>query len=110
MHATTADLSLDEKKALLASLERDVQAAAAKADGPKTRLANVKAAAISKNPRTSEAYKTAVMSLSRLGCDIEAIAASGSVADLDEKMKQYKWTPARRLALKTCLGIVSAIA
>jgi hypothetical protein len=40
-------------------LEKDIKAAAEKQDGPKTRMAAVKAAAVSRNPRTSEAYKSA---------------------------------------------------
>jgi hypothetical protein len=110
MQATAAALSLDEKKALLASLEKDVQATVQKVDGPKTRLAAVKAAAVSRDPRISGSFKTAVLSLSRLGCDLEAIAASGSVADLDEKMKLYKWTSAQRFALKHALSVVGALA
>jgi hypothetical protein len=59
IEATTADLSLAEKQALVATLEKDIKAAAEKQDGPKTRLAAVKAAAVSRDPRTSEAYKSA---------------------------------------------------
>jgi hypothetical protein len=91
IQATTANLTLEEKKALLVSLERDIEAAAEKQDGPKKRLASVKAAAVSKDPRTKEAFNNAVRGLQGLGYDLEAIAASGSIAGLDETMRQYKW-------------------
>jgi hypothetical protein len=38
IQATTSDLSLAEKQALVSSLERDIQAAAQKEDGPTIRL------------------------------------------------------------------------
>jgi hypothetical protein len=50
------------------------------------------------------------MNLQRLGHDLEAIAPSGSIADLDEKMCLYKWNPTQRTALKLPLRIVGAIA
>jgi hypothetical protein len=110
LQATTANLSLSEKQSLLASLERDVKAAAAKEDGPKRRLENIKAAAVSKDLRTAEAFKRVTASLQRLGYNLESIAASGSLpADLDEKMRSHRWTDTQKIALKLNLGIVGAL-
>jgi hypothetical protein len=110
LQATTANLSLAEKQTLLESLSKDVQAAAAKADGPKQRLDAIKAAAISKNQRAAEAFKRVTASLERLGYSLDSIAASGSLpADLEEKMHQRKWTTTQKIALKMGLGIVGAI-
>jgi hypothetical protein len=103
------ELSIDEKRALLRHLEQDISAAAQKQDGPKTRLAAVKAAAVSADPRTRDAFNSAVLSLRALGADIEAIAASGSLGDIDQRMKDLKWTTTRRMALKHSLSVVGAI-
>ena len=107
--ATTANLSLAEKRALLDFLTSDIQAAASAVDAPKKRLAAVSAAATSKNQRVSESYKAAVKGLVSLGMTIDAIAASGDIAALDTKMRELKWTPARRIMLKNSLSIVGAI-
>jgi hypothetical protein len=48
---TTSKLSLQEKQSLLSSLELDVAVHAAKEDGPKRRIAAVKVAAASTDPR-----------------------------------------------------------
>jgi hypothetical protein len=110
LQAATTDLTLAEKKSLLASLEKDVQAAVAKDDAPKRRLEAVKAASISKDRRTSEAFKRVTASLERLGYSIDSIAASGSLpADLDEKMRKHRWTPTQRIALVLNLGICGAV-
>jgi hypothetical protein len=109
LQASTAELSLEEKKSLLASLERDVSAAAAKADGPKQRLDAIKAAAISSNKRTSGAYKTATAGLEKLGYSLDQIAASGSTADLEGRMRERKWTTNQQIGLKLALSIVGAI-
>src|SRR4029077_14095172 len=91
LQATTAELSLEEKKSLLESLSKDVSAAAAKADGPKRRLDAVKAAALSTNARTKDAFATATKGLEKLGYSLDQIAASGSIADIETKMRQNKW-------------------
>ena len=108
--ATTANLSLAEKRALL-GLTSDIQAAASAVDAPKKRLAAVSAAATSKNQRVSESYKAAVKGLVSLGMTIDAIAASGDIAALDTRDdEKLKWTPARRIMLKSnSLSIVGAI-
>jgi hypothetical protein len=108
LKATTAELSLAEKRQLLESLSEDISAAAVA--GPKKRLAAVSAAAVSTNQRTKEAYKHAVKGLECLGLAIDAICASGDVSQLDTRMRELKWNSQQRIALKTALGIVGAIA
>jgi hypothetical protein len=88
---------------------RGVKDVAAKADGSKQRLDAINAAAVSTNKRTSGAYKTATAGLAKLGYSIDQIAASGSIADLEEKMKKHRWTATQKIALKMCLGICGAI-
>ena len=107
--AVTSELTLAEKQQLLASLERDVSAAAAKEDGPKLRLASVKAASISTDPRMKDAFVTATKGLEKLGYSLDGIAASGSFADVDEKMRGHKWDSTRRTGLKTALARIGAI-
>ena len=107
--AVTSELTIAEKQQLLESLSKDVSAAVAKADGSKQRLESVKAASISKDPRVSGAFKLAKAGLQRLGLDIEAIAASGATAEIDNRARQYKWNSDQRIALKHSLSIVGAI-
>jgi hypothetical protein len=107
LQATTSNLTLEEKKVLLESLSKDVQAAVAKEDGPKRRLANIKAAAA--DPVKSKVFEAAVVGLRRLGMEIEQIAASGSVADLDKAMRERKWKDFERFGLKAKLAAVGAI-
>jgi hypothetical protein len=109
VHATTESLSLADKQSLLETLSTEVAAAAQKQDGPRRRLESVRAASASTNPRTKDAYKTAIASLRALGGDLESIAQSGTVADLDEKMRQFKWDPTRKTALKVALAAIGAI-
>ena len=110
LETTAENLTPAEKRALATSLERDIQAAIAKADGPKRRLDSIKAAAVSKNPRTANAYKRVTASLEALGYSIDSIAASGSLpVDLEEKMSKHRWDMGRKIALKLNLGIVGAI-
>jgi hypothetical protein len=110
LETTAENLTPAEKRALATSLERDIQAAIAKADGPKRRLDSIKAAAVSKNPRTANAYKRVTASLEALGYSIDSIAASGSLpADLEQKMSHHRWDAGRKIALKLNLGIVGAI-
>lgn len=107
LKAVTSGLTLAEKRQLLESLSDDIQAAAT--DGSKKRLTSVQAAATSTNPRTKEAFKTAVSMLKRLGLEIDAICASGDVSSLHSKMKELKWTPIQRTQLKLSLGIIGAV-
>jgi hypothetical protein len=110
IQATTTNLSLAEKQTLLESLTKDVQAAAAKEDGPKRRLASVKAASISSDPRTKDAFTTAIKGLQSLGYDLEAVAGSGSIADIEAKMRERKWDATRCTGLKVALARIGAIA
>jgi hypothetical protein len=75
---------------------------------PKKRLAAVRAAAVSSNKRTSEAYKIAVAGLEKLGLEIDAICASGDASALDEKMKALRWSSNQRIGLKQALSICGA--
>jgi hypothetical protein len=108
--AVTSELTIAEKQQLLESLTKDVQAAAAKEDGPKRRLAAIKAAAASTDPRMKDAYATATRGLERLGFSLDAIAASGSFADIETKMRGHKWDALRRTGLKTALARIGCIA
>jgi hypothetical protein len=108
--ATTSELSLAEKRQLLDVLASDIQAATAAVDAPKRRLASVQAASTATDQRTKEAFKFAVSGLQKLGYAIDHVCASGNVAELDAKMKEFKWAPERRTRLKLCLGIIGAIA
>jgi hypothetical protein len=73
----------------------------------KGRLAKVQAAA--KDPIKKVAYDNAIRGLRRLGMEIDAVAASGNVADIDEAMTEKKWTNTERISLKHSLAIVGAI-
>jgi hypothetical protein len=73
----------------------------------KGRLAKVQAAA--KDPIKQQAFTNAVRGLRRLGFEIEQIAASGNVAELDRVMADKKWTTTERISLKHSLAIVGAI-
>jgi hypothetical protein len=103
VQATTAELTLGEKQALLESLSKEVHAAASAADAPRTRLAAVSAAAASTNQRTKEAFKIAVRGLEALGMKIDAVAASGDISALDAKMKEQRWSDQRKIMLKMSL-------
>jgi hypothetical protein len=107
--AATDALSLAEKQALLESLSKDVSAAAAKADAPKRRLDAIKAAAVSSNKRTSGAYKAATSGLEKLGYSLDQIAASGSIADVEAKMRERRWTVIQQIGLKNALSICGAL-
>ena len=76
------------------------------------RLANVKAAAQSADPKKKRAYDDAVRSLRGLGFEIDSIAASGSTRELEAAMKQrsdWRDDTARRIVLKSNLAAVGAI-
>jgi hypothetical protein len=107
LKATTDKMTLDERKALLESLTESIRVDAAAVDAPKRRLAKVQAAAT--DPKKTQQFKDAVIGLRRLGMEIEQIAASGSIADLDHAMAERKWTPLQRFALKGNLAAVGAI-
>jgi hypothetical protein len=80
---------------------------AAKTSSQKSRLAKVQAAAA--DPARKAAFAIAVRGLQRLGFEIEQIAASGNVAELDRKMSDMKWTSLERVTLKTNLATCGAI-
>jgi hypothetical protein len=109
LKAATSDLTIAEKRQLLESLTSDIQAASGVVDGPKRRLAAVQAAATSTSPRTKEAFRVATSMLKRLGTEIDAIAASGDISPLEEKIKALKWSSLQRTELKLMLGIIGAI-
>jgi hypothetical protein len=109
IQATTANLSLAEKQTLLESLTKDVQAAAAKADGPKMRLDAIKAASVSTNSRMKDAFVTATKGLQKLGYALDAIATSGSLAEVEKTMHERKWTVVQQIGLKTALARIGAI-
>ena len=94
--AATEGLSLSDKKALLEILSKDVEAAADVASGPKRRLESVKAAAVSTDLRTKEAFQGAVKMLKRLGTEIDAICASGDISSLTLKMQELRWDSVQR--------------
>jgi hypothetical protein len=75
LKAATSELTVAEKRALLESLTAEVQAASAGVDGPKRRLANIKAAAAATDPYKKKAFASAVSGLRRLGIKLEQIAA-----------------------------------
>ena len=104
--AASAELSLGEKRALLESLSEDVQAATI--SNPKKRLESVKAAATAKDARTKGAFQTAVRLLKRLGSDLDAVCASGSIVNLDKRAVELKWPRENRTQLKLCLAIIGA--
>ena len=87
-----------------------MQAAVAKEDAPARRLASVKATSISTDPRTKDAFKVAIKGLQALGHDLEAVARSGSIADLDAKMRERKWAALRCTGLKVALARIGAVA
>jgi hypothetical protein len=108
LKATTDAMTLDQRKAF-ESLAESIRVDAAAVDGPKRRLASVKAAAASVDPKTKEALRTATLSLGRLGLTIESIAASGSVAEIDKLAGDRKWNSTQRFALKIALGTIGAL-
>jgi hypothetical protein len=79
-----------------------------KATPDKRRLNAVRAAAT--YPKKKQAFALAVKGLQRLGMDIDAIAASGSVAEIDAAMTKMKWSTNERMLLKGNLATVGAIA
>jgi hypothetical protein len=102
------ELSIEEKRSLLTRWSKEVEAAAAK-QGPEQRLANIRAAASSSDPKKKQAFNLAVNSLRRLGFEIDQIATSGSTVDLDAAMKKFEWAMAERICLKSNLLAVGAI-
>jgi hypothetical protein len=109
VRTSTEGLTLAEKQSLLSSLELDVAVHAAKEDSSKRRITAVKAAAASSDMRKKSAFLIAVAGLEKLGFEIEQIAASGSIADLDAKMREHKWSSTRKVALKNSLAIIGAV-
>jgi hypothetical protein len=118
MRGVASGGNLDEVKKLAAKMspaERQELVASLKAAAkPQTgtsehRLANIKAAASSTDPKKKGAYTAAVNGLRRLGFEIDRIAASGNAADLDDAMKKFKWDMTQRIFLKSNLLAIGAI-
>jgi hypothetical protein len=55
------------------------------------------------------AFRTAIRSLDSLGLNLEKIAASGDVIELDAAMSKHGWDSDRRMQLKTALASIYAI-
>ena len=64
---------------------------------------------VSSNKRTSGAYKSATSGLEKLGYSLDQIAGAGSIAEVEAKMRERKWTVTQQIGLKLALGIVGAI-
>jgi hypothetical protein len=112
--SVTSELTLEEARALRDSLDKQIEkieaATQKQADSPQKRLANVQAAASSKDPKKLQAFTLAVNSLRKLGFEIDAICASGSTKELEDQMKKYSWDTTRRMVLKSQLAQIGAIA
>jgi hypothetical protein len=80
---------------------------ASKTSAQNSRLTNVQAAA--QDPTKKVAFKNAVSGLRRLGLEIEQIAASGNVSELDKAMTALGWTQLERFTLKNNLHACGAI-
>jgi hypothetical protein len=87
---------------LSASKINDLKAAADKA-----RFDRLNAAAT--DERYAVAFKTALRGLSRLGLELEAVAAAGDVKALNKAMDDNKWSSEERMQLKTILANIGAI-
>ena len=104
-----SDLSIDEKRKLLTTWSKEVEAAASAVDAPKKRLAAIQAASVSTNARMKDAYVTASKGLAKLGYALDAVAGTGSIADVEAKMREHKWTSIQQIGLKTALARIGAI-
>jgi hypothetical protein len=78
-----------------------------KAAADKARFDRLNAAAT--DPRYEVALRTALRGLSRLGLELEAVAAAGDTKALDKAMTEAKWSQQERVQLKTVLANVGAI-
>jgi hypothetical protein len=88
----------------------NINAAAAKTTTARERLANISAAVVSTDPKKREAYAFAKRGVERLGFSLDSIAEAGGVRALDQAMTEKKWSTQERIALKSALHHVGAIA
>lgn len=79
----------------------------AAASAERLRMSRLKAAAA--DPNQAVAWKSALRGMRRLGLDIEKIAATGDVKDLDRAMSEARWSSDERVQLKTILASIGAI-
>lgn len=86
----------------------DIKAAAVTTSA--SRMASVKASAISTNPKTKAAYDFAKSGAERLGFSLDAVAEVGGVRELDKAMSEKRWTNEQRIALKSALHSIGCIA
>ena len=107
--AVTSELTITEKRALLESLTSEIQAATAAVDAPKRRLAAVQAASTATDPRTKAAFKVCSHGLGKTRRMRLSVRVSGNVAELDKKMKEFKWHPEQRIRLKHSLAVIGAL-
>lgn len=73
-------------------------------------LASIKAAASTSNPKLKEAYIYAKRGAERLGFSLDNIAEAGGTRELDKAMTEKRWNVTQRMALKSALAAVGAIA
>jgi hypothetical protein len=98
----------DSIKAIRTDSVGDIKAAAVTSSS--SRMASIKAAAISANPKTKAAYDFAKKGVERLGFSLDAVAEAGGVRELDKAMAEKRWTNEQRIQLKTALANCGAIA
>ena len=88
----------------------NINAAAAKTTTAQQRIANISAAASTSNPKLKEAYLCAKHAAERLGFSLDKIAEAGGTRELDKAMTEKRWPTEQRIALKSALHAVGAIA
>jgi hypothetical protein len=98
----------DSVKAIRTDGVDDIKAAAVSSST--SRMASVKASAISTNPKTKAAYDFAKQGVERLGFSLDTIAEAGGVRELDKAMTEKRWSNERRIQLKSALARCGAIA
>ena len=98
----------DSVKAIRTDGVDDIKAAAVTTSA--SRMASVKASAISTNPKAKAAYDFAKQGVERLGFSLDSIAADGGVRELDKVMTEKRWTNEQRIQLKSALARCGAIA
>jgi hypothetical protein len=87
---------------------------ALRAEDSKKSLASIRAAKLNKalksdEPRDKVAVKTALRQMSRLGLDIDKIAASADVKAVEDAMTRAGWQNLERMSLKTSLANIGVI-
>jgi hypothetical protein len=98
----------DSIKAIRTDGVSDIKAAAVTTSA--SRMASVKASAASTDPKKREAYLFAKRGVERLGFSLDSVAEAGGVRALDQAMTEKKWSTQERIALKSALHHVGAIA